>query len=213
MYISVKNINKTIKRIPILKAVSLEMESGVVYGLWGTNGSGKTMLLRLLAGLIRPSSGVVSIDERRLGRDMDFPDSMGLLIENPAFLPGLTGRENLELLAQINESVGSNTIVRTLRDVGLDPKDPRKFKKYSLGMKQRLGLASVLMESPELILLDEPTNALDTDGCAMIAQQIVLQKQRGALVVVASHDRAFLQEVSDVIIRVENGCVRKEEAL
>jgi len=211
MQISMLNVSKTIKRVPILENVSLNLESGTVYGLWGTNGSGKTMLLRLLAGLIRPTSGSISLDNQRLGKNMDFPPSMGLLIENPAFLPSLTGLENLKLLAEINARIKPRTIAQTLSSVGLDPRDPRKVKKYSLGMKQRLGLAAAFMESPDLILLDEPTNALDVDGCAMIAAQILQQRESGALVVVASHDRAFLQRVSDSIFCVENGHVRRND--
>ena len=211
MQISMLNVSKTIKRVPILENVSLNLESGTGYGLWGTNGSGKTMLLRLLAGLIRPTSGSISLDNQRLGKNMDFPPSMGLLIENPAFLPSLTGLENLKLLAEINARIKPRTIAQTLSSVGLDPRDPRKVKKYSLGMKQRLGLAAAFMESPDLILLDEPTNALDVDGCAMIAAQILQQRESGALVVVASHDRAFLQRVSDSIFCVENGHVRRND--
>lgn len=211
MQISMLNVSKTIKRVPILENVSLNLESGTVYGLWGTNGSGKTMLLRLLAGLIRPTSGGISLDNQRLGKNMDFPPSMGLLIENPAFLPSLAGLENLKLLAEINARIKPRTIAQTLSSVGLDPRDPRKVKKYSLGMKQRLGLATAFMESPDLILLDEPTNALDVDGCAMIAAQILQQRESGALVVVASHDRAFLQRVSDSIFCVENGHVRRND--
>lgn len=211
MQISMLNVSKTIKRVPILENVSLNLESGTVYGLWGTNGSGKTMLLRLLAGLIRPTSGSISLDNQRQGKNMDFPPSMGLLIENPAFLPSLTGLENLKLLAEINARIKPRTIAQTLSSVGLDPRDPRKVKKYSLGMKQRLGLAAAFMESPDLILLDEPTNALDVDGCAMIAAQILQQRESGALVVVASHDRAFLQRVSDSIFCVENGHVRRND--
>lgn len=211
MQISMLNVSKTIKRVPILENVSLNLESGTVYGLWGTNGSGKTMLLRLLAGLIRPTSGSISLDNQRLGKNMDFPPSMGLLIENPAFLPSLTGLENLKLLAEINARIKPRTIAQTLSSVGLDPRDPRKVKKYSLGMKQRLGLAAAFMESPDLILLDEPTNALDVDGCAMIAAQILQQRESGALVVVGSHDRAFLQRVSDSIFCVENGHVRRND--
>lgn len=211
MQISMLNVSKTIKQVPILENVSLNLESGTVYGLWGTNGSGKTMLLRLLAGLIRPTAGSISLDNQRLGKNMDFPPSMGLLIENPAFLPGLTGLENLKLLAEINARIKPRTIAQTLSSVGLDPRDPRRVKKYSLGMKQRLGLAAAFMESPDLILLDEPTNALDVDGCAMIAAQILQQRESGALVVVASHDRAFLQSVSDSIFCVENGHVRRND--
>lgn len=188
-------------------------EFGKRHGVWalGNKWFRKDHAAALIAGLIRPTSGSISLDNQRLGKNMDFPPSMGLLIENPAFLPSLTGLENLKLLAEINARIKPRTIAQTLSSVGLDPRDPRKVKKYSLGMKQRLGLAAAFMESPDLILLDEPTNALDVDGCAMIAAQILQQRESGALVVVASHDRAFLQRVSDSIFCVENGHVRRND--
>lgn len=210
MEITVQNAGKIINKKVILENVNLRWHGGMVYGLQGPNGSGKTMLLRLIAGLIRPTSGCVMVDGKRLGEDMDFPDSMGLLLENPVFLPGYTGYKNLELLASIRGKADGEQIRKTVLDVGLAPEDKRKYRKYSLGMKQRLGIAAAIMETPDLILLDEPTNALDADGMEEICRLIRRERDRGALVVVACHDGGILKKVSDEIYTVVNGAVKKQ---
>ena len=210
MKISVINATKTIRQAIILKNVNLELEGGKVYGLQGPNGGGKTMLMRLISGLICPTEGQVFIDGKQLGKDMDFPSSMGLLIENPAFLPSYTGFENLRLLAQLRERVDEAQIRQTLADVGLDPNDKRKYRKYSLGMKQRLGIASAIMEQPKLILLDEPTNALDENGVAQIMELIRRERERGALIIIACHDAEILESISDEIFTVAGGHVERK---
>lgn len=213
MKIQVKNATKLIKGAVILKNVELELEGGRVYGLQGPNGGGKTMLMRLISGLIRPTRGQVIIDGKLLGKDMDFPPSMGLLIENPAFLPGYTGLKNLELLAQLQGRVQTEQLRQTLADVGLESDDKRKYRKYSLGMKQRLGIAAAIMEQPNLILLDEPTNALDEKGVAQICELIRRERNRGALIVMSCHDAAILESISDEIFTVAEGNVERKAAL
>lgn len=210
MKIQVNNATKFIRGALILKNVSLELESGKVYGLQGPNGGGKTMLMRLICGLIRPTEGQVIIDGKQLGKDMDFPPSLGLLIENPAFLPGYTGLQNLELLAKLQNRVDTEQIRQTIADVGLEPDDKRKYRKYSLGMKQRLGIAAAVMERPELILLDEPTNALDEKGVARIMDLIRRERDRGALIIMACHDAQLLESISDVILTVAEGHVERK---
>lgn len=210
MKITVKNATKIIKGAVILKDVQIELESGKVYGLQGPNGGGKTMLMRLISGLIRPTRGYVYIDDKQLGKDIDFPPSIGVLIENPAFLPNYTGVQNLELLARIQARVGLEQIRQTITDVGLQPDDKRKYRKYSLGMKQRLGIAAAVMEQPDLIILDEPTNALDEEGVERICQMIRRERDRGALIIMACHDARILESVSDIIYTVVDGYVERK---
>ena len=209
MEIIVKSATKYIKKALILDDVNIQLTGGKIYGLKGPNGSGKTMLMRLLCGLIRPTSGEVWIDGKKLGKDMDFPESVGLLIENPAFLPNYTGYENLELLAQIRGKIGTEEICQSLLEVGLDPHDPRKYRKYSLGMKQRLGIAAAIMEKPDLLIVDEPTNALDDSGVEQICTILRRERERGALVVIACHDSLLLETLSDEIYKIYEGKVTK----
>ena len=209
MEIIVKSATKYIKKALILDDVNIQLTGGRIYGLKGPNGSGKTMLMRLLCGLIRPTSGEVWIDGKKLGKDMDFPESVGLLIENPAFLPNYTGYENLELLAQIRGKIGAEEICLSLLEVGLDPHDPRKYRKYSLGMKQRLGIAAAIMEKPDLLIVDEPTNALDDSGVEQICTILRRERERGALVVIACHDSLLLETLSDEIYKIYEGKVTK----
>ena len=205
MSIIFENVTKTIRGKTVLQGVTLSMEAGRVTGLRGINGSGKTMLLRLLAGLIHPTEGRITIDGKTLGTDMEFPPSMGLLIENPAFLGQYTGAENLEMLASLHQNVTKEDVRALLEKVGLAADGDTKYRKYSLGMKQRLGIAGAILGEPELLLLDEPTNALDTKGVELLRSIIQEERQRGVAIVVACHDAAFLESVSDEIYCLENG--------
>ena len=210
MIIRTKNATKYIRGALILDKVNVELEGGKIYGLQGPNGSGKTMLMRLVGGLIRPTSGEVYINENKLGQSFDFPTSMGLLIENPAFLPNYTGLKNLELLAGIKGNVSLEQLRQTIRDVGLNPDDKRKYRKYSLGMKQRLGIAAAIMEKPNLILMDEPTNALDDAGVEQICLLLRRERDRGALILMACHDAAILEQMSDEIYTIYEGKVERK---
>lgn len=210
MNITVKGVTKTIRGNTVADNINLELKSGTIYGLRGYNGCGKTMLMRLIAGLILPSKGEVIIDGKVLGRETDFPESMGILIENPSFLGSLNGFENLKLLASIKRLIQDDLIKHSIRRVGLNPDDKKHYRKYSLGMKQRLGIASAIMESPDLIILDEPTNALDRDGVEIVKKIILEEKKRGALVIMTCHDRTILEGVSDVIYTIEHGKITDE---
>ncbi len=207
MTIEVKSVTKVLRKITVLEDVNLILESGTIYGLRGVNGSGKTMLMRLMAGLIRPTRGEVFLDGKQLGKDLSFPPDMGMLIENPAFLDSYTAAQNLRLLAGIRKKVGEERIREILEQVGLGWEDKRKYRQFSLGMKQRLGIAGAVLEHPQLLLIDEPTNALDTDGIQMVQRLLLEEKSRGALIVLACHDFSILQGLSDVLYSVKEGRV------
>ena len=204
-YVEVKNLTKVIKGSEILSNINLNLDKSKTYGFMGKNGSGKTMLFRSICGLIKPSKGEVIIDGKVLGKDISFHKSVGVLIEYPGFLSNLTGFENLKYLADIKGEIGKEQIVRALEDVGLDMNDKRNFKKYSLGMKQRLGIAQAIMENPELIILDEPTNALDIDGIKLINNIIRELKKKNKIILIASHDKEELELISDEIYTVDGG--------
>lgn len=205
MKVELKNVSKRLNDVTVLEDISLTLEAGTIYGLKGKNGCGKTMLMRMMAGVIYPTSGTVSIDGEILHKDIATPRSIGVLIENPAFLPGYTGQRNLELLAGLTGKADRTQIAKTMNRVGLDPNDKRTYRKYSLGMKQRLGIACALMECPDLILLDEPINAIDEKGVPKIWEALQEEKQRGALIVLACHDTEELTSLADQIITIEEG--------
>lgn len=213
MYLEMKDVTKRIRGTTVVDKVAFTMEKGRVYGLWGKNGSGKTMILRLLAGLILPSEGEIRIDGKCLGKDMGFPESLGLLIENPSFISYETGFQNLAYLAHIRKRVSDQQIRETLEAVGLDPDDRRTFRKYSLGMKQRLGIAAAIMEKPELLLLDEPFNALDTKGVAQVKALLKAMKAEGTLIVLACHDREEMEELADEVFLIEEGRITGHESV
>lgn len=205
MYIKITDVNKTIKKAPILRDINLEFTGGKVYGLIGKNGSGKTMLMRAICGLITPDSGIIDIDGKILGKDISFPESIGVLIENPSFIGNYTGFKNLKVLASIQNRIGDEQIRKALEDIGLDPDDKRTYRKYSLGMKQKLGIAAAVMENPDIIILDEPINALDDVSVEKVHDILEEQKKRGAVIIIACHDKEELDQLSDEIIEISDG--------
>lgn len=211
MVIQVENVSKIIKGNMVIDCVSVEFSSGKVYGLQGINGSGKTMLMRLISGLIYPTEGRIVIDGKILGKEIAFSESIGILIENPAFLDNYSGFANLKLLASIQNKIDDEQIYKTLERVGLEPDSRKKYKKYSLGMKQKLGIAGAVMEKPELLILDEPANALDKEGIERLKKIVQEEKERGALIILSCHDSALLEAMADVIYSMENGRLLKQE--
>ncbi|WKV09331.1 ATP-binding cassette domain-containing protein [Thermoanaerobacterium sp. CMT5567-10] len=204
-YIEIVDLNKTIKDREILKNINLSLDRGKIYGFCGRNGSGKTMLFRAICGLIKPTSGVIKIDNKTLHKDMSFPESIGVIIEYPGFWDYYTGYENLKVLASIKNIVNDEDIKNSLKRVGLDPEDRRTYKKYSLGMKQRLGIAQAIMEKPDLIILDEPTNALDEEGIMMVRNLLLEEKTRGATILIASHNQQDIEILADDIYKMQDG--------
>ena len=201
--VEIKNYCKSIKSRPILNNVSYNFEYGKIYGLYGHNGSGKTMLLRAIAGLLVPDSGSVVIDGKVLHKDMSFPPSIGIVIENMNLLPQYNAFDNLKILGKIKKTATDEDIKTALERVGL--KSDLKVKKFSLGMKQRLNIAQAVFEKQKIILLDEPTNALDNDGVQLIYKLLKEEKERGALVVIPTHHREDLEEICDVVLKMTEG--------
>ena len=206
--IEVKNVNKTLSSRQVLENINYNFEYGKVYGLCGTNGSGKTMLLRAIAGLIIPDSGEIVIDGKVLHKDISFPPNVGLVIENMTLLPGYNAFDNLKLLSEIKQTATDEDIKSAIKRVGL--KSDLKVKKYSLGMKQRLNIAQAIFEKQNIILLDEPTNALDGDGVKLIYNIIREEKERGALIIIATHHEEDLKEVCDTILVMSEGRLREK---
>lgn len=205
MYLQLKNVSKKIGKVNIIKNVNLNLEKGHIYGLWGKNGCGKTMLMRLISGLVFLSDGEIIIGGETLGQDISFPRSIGALIENPGFIPSYSGFKNLKLLASIQNKISDEEIEKTMQVLGLNPHEKKKVKKYSLGMQQKLGIAAALMEEPDLILLDEPTNALDEQSTKILKGLLFEHKKRGALIIVSCHIREDLEFLSDEIFCMQDG--------
>ena len=203
--IEINHLTKEIHKNLVLQDVTMKMYSGKIYGLQGINGSGKTMLMRAIIGFIRPSSGTVLINDKILSKDIEFPESIGFLLETPSFLDRYSGFDNLKILADIKRDLSEQEIRDTLSRVGLEPYDKKKYRKYSLGMKQRLGIAAAIMGEPDIVILDEPTNALDTEGIGMVKTILAQQKERGALVIISCHDLNLLKEISDEVFLLEGG--------
>lgn len=205
MKIDIKDYTKTIKKKTILENINLSFESGKIYGLHGRNGSGKTMLLRAICGLILPTQGSVSIDGKIIGKDIEFPDSVGIIIESMSMLPEYSGYDNLKILAKIKKIATDDDIRTAMNAVGLDPDNKKRAGTYSLGMKQKLNIAQAIMEKPELYLLDEPTNALDEGTVNDIRDLLLSLKKDGALIIIASHNKEDLSVLCDEVIKINEG--------
>ena len=205
-YIRLKDVYKTMKGTQVLKGVNLMVEQGDIVGIRGINGSGTTMVLRAIAGLIRVD-GSVEIGGKKM-EPGECPKDIGVLVEMPGFLPEFTGKKNLQLLGMLQEGVTEEDIEEAMNAVGLDPKDRRHYKKYSLGMKERLGIAQAILKKPKLILLDEPTNGIDSDGIQMLEELLRRLKEEGSTIVVTSHDRDFLDAVTSQCYEMKEGSLR-----
>lgn len=208
--IQLQNVTKRIKENTVLDNVSYTFKSGFVYGLYGQNGSGKTMLLRAISGLINLDSGSIFIDGEKLHDKIEFPPETGIVIENMELLPECSAKRNIQMLAKIKNIADEKDIIFSLERVGLDPDSDKKVKKFSLGMKQRLNIAQAIFENQKVILLDEPTNALDEDAVQLIYKIIREEKSRGATIIVATHHKEDLKEVCDVILKIAEGKIVEE---
>jgi len=209
-YIEVKNFTKVIDKRTVLDKVSVQIEKNSIVGFVGKNGSGKTMLFRAISGLIKPTDGEIMIDGKLLGKDISFPPSLGIMIENVGLWSYMTGFEALRLLASINNKISDKEIENAISRVGLEPKDKKKFGKYSLGMKQRLVIAQAIMESPDLLILDEPTNALDADGVTLIHELLLEERAKGATILIASHSSEDIARLCEKTYYMHEGRIKAE---
>ena len=204
-YITVVNATKTIKKNRVLSDINLELEKGKIYGFHGRNASGKTMLFRAVSGLIGLSEGEITVDGKTIGKDCEFPESMGLIIETVNLWNHLTGFENLKQLASIQNKITDERIEEAMLEIGLEPGDGKKYKKYSLGMKQKLAIAQAIMEHPDLIILDEPTNSLDAESVENLKAAVIKENKRGATILIASHIFDDLKELCHEIFQMDCG--------
>lgn len=203
--IKIENVSKKIKSNMILKNIDMELTSGHIYGFRGKNGCGKTMLMRCICGLIIPTEGKIIINGKELHKDIKIPESIGALIENPAFLPQYTGFKNLKMLASLKGKINDEEVKLAINRAGLDPDDKRTYKKYSLGMKQKLGIANAIMGEPDIIVLDEPINALDEISVENVKKVFLELKEKGKLIIAACHDREELEYLCDIIYELKDG--------
>lgn len=207
--IKVENVSKKFGADTALNNVSIEFESGKIYGIVGRNGSGKTVLFKTIIGFLKPTSGKVIVDGKEIGRDTDFADNIGIIIETPGFLSSYTGFKNLEYLASIKNVIGKKEIQESMERVGLDQNSKKKVGKYSLGMRQRLGIAQAIMENPDILILDEPMNGLDKNGVREIRELLLKMKEENKLIILASHNREDIEVLCDEVYEMEGGVISK----
>ena len=207
--IKVENVSLKIKKDTILQNINVEFEDGKIHGIIGRNGSGKTMLMKCICGFIKPTEGEITVAGKRIGIDCDFPESVGVIIETPEFIPYYTGFKNLKLLADIRHKITDEDIRKSIELVGLDPKLKKSVKKYSLGMRQRLGLAQAIMENPDLLILDEPMNGLDKDGVGEMRKYLLDLKEQGKTILIASHSAEDIDVLCDTVVEMDKGRMAK----
>lgn len=205
--IQIENLSLTLQKIDILKDINLNLENGKIHGLIGRNGSGKTMLMKCICGFVHPTAGTIQIGGKYVGKDMDFPEDVGVIIEMPEFISYMSGFRNLQLLAKGRKCIGDKEIYDVMKKVNLDPKNSIHVKKYSLGMKQRLGIAQAIMEHPKLLVLDEPFSALDEDGVRDIREMLLQMRQSGVTIILSSHNAEDIKVLCDNVYRLQKGCL------
>lgn len=205
--VDIEHVSLTINKNPILKNICLSVEQGEIVGFIGPNGSGKTMLMKCICGLNNRFTGKITVNGLLIGRETDFAPDTGFIIETPSFIPYYSGYQNLRLLAMVKHCIGEDEIVHAMELVGLDPGAKKMVKNYSLGMKQRLGIAQAIMENPRILILDEPMNGLDENGVGDIRSMLLRRKQEGNTIILASHSMEDIKILCDRIYRFRQGCV------
>ena len=207
--IFVENVTKAFGNQEVLKTVCVKFEMGKIYGIVGRNGSGKTVLLKCICGLLYPTAGTVTVEGKVVGKEVDYPENIGFIIETPGFLPGYSGLKNLKYLASIRGKVKEDAIRKYMELAGLNPDDKKRVGNYSLGMRQRLGIAQALMEDPDILILDEPMNALDHNGIEDMRKVLLKMKEKGKLIIIASHVRDDIDILCDEVHGMEGGILKK----
>ena len=205
--IKVQEVSKQFKEVKVLDRVSMEVEKGSICGLIGVNGSGKTVLMKAICGFLIPDAGEIYVNGKKIGADCDFPDNTGIIIETPGFSPYISGFRNLKTLASIQKKIGDDKIRETMELVGLDPKSKKWVSKYSLGMRQRLGIAQAIMEDQDILILDEPLNGLDKQGAADVRELLLRMKEQGKTILLASHNTQDIDTLCDKVYEVDGGKV------
>ena len=203
--IRVMDVSKSFGEETVLHHISYDFKESRIYGIVGNNGSGKTVLMKCICGFLIPDSGEITVNYKRIGKDMDFPQNTGIIIETPGFLPNLTGMRNLELLASLRKKIDKKAVAEAIRAVGLDPEMKKPVSKYSLGMRQRLGIAQALMEDPSLLILDEPFNGLDKQGAGEVCELLRGLKERGKTILIAAHNMLEIEWLCDTICEMDAG--------
>lgn len=203
--IEIENLTKTFGTQTVISDVSGIFYLGKIYGFVGRNGSGKTVLMKMILGFIKPTSGTIKVNGKQVGKEIDIPDDIGAIIETPGFLPEYSAFQNLKLMAMIRGKITSERIRETIKLVGLDPDSKKHVGKYSLGMRQRLGIAQAIMEDPQILLLDEPLNGLDNEGVEEMRNVLLKQKEQGKLIIIASHSKEDIDILCDEIFRFDHG--------
>ncbi len=203
--IEVKNVTKKFKNATVLNNISIAFEKGKIHGIIGRNGSGKTMLFKAICGFIPINSGIVFIDGKQIKKDTDIPNNLGIMIETPGFIPNASGFKNLNLLAMIRNKINDKRIRETMKIVNLDPNCKKWVSKYSMGMRQRLGIAQAIMENPDILILDEPMNGLDNDGVSEMRKLFLQLKNQGKTILLASHNREDIEILCDTVHEMDKG--------
>ncbi|MDE7423258.1 MAG: ATP-binding cassette domain-containing protein [Lachnospiraceae bacterium] len=206
--ITVENVTKKYGTITVLDHVSIAFKKGNIYGIVGRNGSGKTVLFKSMIGYVKPTSGCIRVNGKEIGKDVDFAENIGVIIENPGFLKNYSGYKNLEYLAGIRKMIGKKEIRESMNLVGLDPDNKKKVGKYSLGMRQRLGIAQAIMENPDILILDEPMNGLDNQGVEDIRNILLQLKEQGKTIVLASHNKEDIELLCDEVFEMDHGKIK-----
>ena len=209
--ISIENLTKKFGDVTVIDNVNLSIERGKIYGIIGRNGSGKTVLFKLITGYLSPTGGRVVVSGKEIGKDIDFADNIGIIIENPGFLKGYTGFKNLAYLAGIRNVIGKEEIRESMEKVGLDPDSNKKVGKYSLGMKQSLGISQAIMENPEILILDEPMNSLDNQGVEEIRKLLMELRDEGKTIVLASHNKEDIEILCDKVCEMDRGKLKIQD--